>query len=130
MQTRPPPNWILIANATRARVLEQSPGNRMVVLESFVHAGRGQRFESADGGRNEITRFAQVLAQFLEQEARLGHFGGLSIFACGSLLEELRASLGKVTAALLYGTHEMDLTSVGLAELEWRVPHEVALASH
>ncbi|HEX9718280.1 MAG TPA: host attachment protein [Ramlibacter sp.] len=132
MPTRPKPDWILIANTTRARVLQQEPGNAMVVLESFVHpAGRGLRTEPLiDARQKECTRFAHELAQFLEQEARQGHFGCLTLFASASFLEDLRASLGKVTTRLLSGTHELDLTNVGVAELERRVSHELALSAH
>ena len=132
MHTRPKPDWILIANTTRARVLQQEPGSPMVVLESFVHpAGRGQRSEPfMDARQKECTRFAHELAQFLEQEARQAHFGCLTIFASASFLEELRAGLGKITTRLLSGLHELDLTSVGVAELERRVSHELALAAH
>ena len=31
------PEWILIANATRARLLEREPGCPLVVIESFDH---------------------------------------------------------------------------------------------
>lgn len=132
MQTRPKPDWILISNTTRARVLQQEPGSAMVVLESFVHpAGRGQPSEPLKNARHkECTRFAQELAQYLEHEARQGHFGSLAIFASASFMEELRASLGKMTQRLLSGLYELDLTSVGVAELERRVSHELALAAH
>lgn len=132
MHTRPIPDWVLIANTTRARVLQQEPGSAMVVLESFVHpAGRGLRIEPLlDPRQKECTRFAHELAQYLEQEARQRHFDCLTIFASSSFLEELRASLGKITQSLLSGIHELDLTSVGIAELERRISHELALAAH
>jgi protein required for attachment to host cells len=132
MPTRPKPDWVLIANTTRARVLQQEPGSAMVVLESFVHpAGRGQPSEPLmDARQKECTRFAHELAQYLEQEARQSHFGSLTIFASASFLEELRASLGRITKRLLSGLHELDLTSVGVAELERRVSHELAAAAH
>jgi len=132
MHTRPKPDWILIANATRARVLQQEPGSAMVVLESFVHpAGRGQPSEPLlDAKRKECTRFAHELARYLEHEGRQGHFRSLTIFASASFLAELRAALGKITRRLLAGLHELDLTSVGVAELERRVSHELAAAAH
>jgi protein required for attachment to host cells len=132
MQTRPKPDWILLANTTRARVLQQEPGSAMVVLESFVHpAGRGQRAEPLlDARQKEGTRFALELARYLEHEARQGHFGCLTIFASGAFLEELRGGLGKATARLLSGTRELDLTSVGVAELERRVSYELSVAAH
>jgi protein required for attachment to host cells len=132
MYTRSKPAWILIANTTRARVLQQEPGAAMVVLESFVHpAGRGLRSEPLlDARQKECTRFAHELAQFLEHEARQAHFSSLTIFASPSFAEELRAGLGRNTGRLLAGIHELDLTSVGIAELERRVSHELLLAAH
>jgi protein required for attachment to host cells len=132
MYTSSKPAWILIANTTRARVLQQEPGSAMVVLESFVHpAGRGLRTEPLlDARQKECTRFAHELAEYLEQEARRGHFSGLTIFASAPFAEELRAGLGKFTRRLLAGIHEVDLTTVGIAELERRVSHELSPAAH
>lgn len=132
MFTRSKPAWILIANTTRARVLQQEPGSPMVVLESFVHpAGRGVRSDPLlDNRQKECTRFAHELAKYLEQEARQAHYSSLTIFACATFAEELRAGLGKMTQRLLNGVHELDLTSVGVAELERRVSRELALAAH
>jgi protein required for attachment to host cells len=103
----------------------------MVVLESFVHpAGRGRRTDPLlDARQKECTRFARELGHYLEHEASLGHFGSLAMFAPPSFLAELRAALGKATLRALAGTHEMDLASVGVAELERRVSHELALAA-
>jgi Protein required for attachment to host cells len=132
MFTRSKFAWILIANTTRARVLQQEPGAAMVVLESFVHPpGRGLRPDRLlDARQKECTRFAHELARYLEHEARQAHFSSLTIFAAPSFAEELRAGLGKITRRHLAGIHELDLTSVGIAELERRVSHELALAAH
>jgi protein required for attachment to host cells len=103
----------------------------MMVLESFVHpAGRGERSEPLlDARQKESTRFAHELARYLEHEARQGHFSGLTIFVSATFIQELRAGLGKVTRRLLSDIHELDLTSVGVAELERRVSRELAAAS-
>jgi protein required for attachment to host cells len=132
MYTSSKPDWILIANTTRARVLQHEPGSAMVVLESFVHpAGRGLRADAVlDARQKECTRFAHELAQYLEYEARRSHFSSLTIFASASFAEELRAGLGRMTRRQLAGIHELDLTSVGVAELERRVSHELSLAAH
>jgi protein required for attachment to host cells len=130
MHTRPKPDWVLIANTTRARVLQQEPGSAMVVLESFVHpAGRGQRIELMEAPRKECTAFAHELGRYLEHEARVGHFGSITIFAPASFLDELRSTFGKATLRSLAGTHEMDLTSMGVSELERRITQELAPAA-
>jgi protein required for attachment to host cells len=130
MHTRPKPDWVLIANTTRARVLQQEPGSAMVVLESFVHpAGRGQRTELMDARQKECTRFAHELGKYLEHEARVGHFGSITIFAPASFMDELRSAFGKATLRALAGTHELDLTSIGVSELERRITQELALVA-
>jgi hypothetical protein len=132
MNTTTHAEWILIANTTRARVLQQQPGAVMEVLESFVHpAGRGQvPAPLLDARHKEYTRFAQELAQYLEAEARMGHYGSLVILAPAPFLDELRAALGRFTARLLTGTVERDLTSFGIAELGRQVERELAAATH
>ena len=103
----------------------------MAVLESFVHpAGRGQRVDPLmDARQKECTRFAGELGHYLEHEAQLGHYGALTIFAPTSFLNELLAALGKATLRLLSGTQELDLTSVGVADLDRRISRELALAA-
>jgi hypothetical protein len=115
------PDWTLIANATRARLLQQERGGPMVILESFIHPrGRG------DLNAREHAGFARELAQLLEQEAQLDHFGTLTIFASGPILGEIQNQLGKATVRRLASTHEQDLTAFGLTELEQRIAHELA----
>jgi protein required for attachment to host cells len=143
------PDWTLIANATRARLLQQELGAPMVILESFIHpAGRAKvsdlaedkagqektdRFGGAayeprvDAKRKEHIEFARELAHLLEQEAQLDHYRSLTIFASNPFLGGIKAELGKATRRLLVTTHELDLTSFGLSELEERIAHEMAL---
>lgn len=125
------PDWILIANTTRARVLLQR-GAVTEILESFVHpAGRGQVVPPpVDARQKEYTRFAHELAQYLEAEARRGRFGSLVILAPVPFLDEVRAALGKFTAELLVGAIERDLTSWGVAELGRQISRELAAATH
>ncbi len=147
------PDWILIANATHARLLRRESGGLMVVLETFEHPeGRSKVSELADdkmgrensdssfGGsayqprvdakQKEHARFACQLADHLEQQAQQGHFRSLVIFASSPFLGELKTELGATTARLLSATHDLDLTSFGLAELEQRVERERAPSAH
>lgn len=142
------PDWILIANASHARLLRREGGNLLVVLESFEHPeSRSKVSELADdkmgredsdssfGGsayqprvdakEKEHVRFARQLADHLERQAQLGNFRSLAIFASSPFLGELKAELGDATARLLSTTHDLDLTSFGLTELEQRVGHEL-----
>jgi len=117
------PDWTLVANATRARLLQQERGAPMVILESFIHPrGRGK----LDASDDEHIEFARELAHLLEQEAQLDHFRSLTIFASSPFLGEIRAELGKATQRRLTGTHDLDLTRFGPSELEERILHELA----
>ena len=143
------PNFILIANATHARLLQYERGSPMVILESFEHlksrskisdladdrAGH-ESMDSTFGGaaypprinakKKEHMRFARELADHLERQAQQGGYRSLVIFASSPFLGELKTELGSVTARLLSSTHDLDLTSFGLTELEQRVERELA----
>lgn len=143
------PAWTLIANASHARILQQEPGHRMVMLKSFEHpqsrskgsdladdrAGReasDRSFGAAsfqprlDARRKEHLSFARELALYLEHEARQGRFESIAILASSPFLGELKAELGDATSRLLLATADVDLTAVGPAELERRIAHELA----
>jgi protein required for attachment to host cells len=137
-------DWILIANATRARVLQQQSNGRVAELQAFEHPqSRSKVSELADdraghdntdrtyGGaayrpridakQKEHRRFARELAQYLEHEAGQGHFRSLEVFASSPFLGELKAEFGSATGRLVAGTHDLDLTMVGPAELGRRI---------
>jgi protein required for attachment to host cells len=143
------PDWILVANATRARLLQLERGDRVKVLESFEHPqSRGKVSDLADdragqeksdrgfgamayqprtdAKQKEHQRFARELTDFLEREAQQARFGSLQVFASSPFLGELKAELGSATARLLSGTHDLDLTSIGPAELGRRIAREMA----
>lgn len=138
------PDWILIANATRARVLQRKPDARVVEVQSFEHpesrskvsdladdrAGN-ERTDRSFGGtsysprvdakQKEHLRFARELAEYLERQAIDGRFQSLQVFASSPFLGELKTELGSATSRLLGGTHDLDLTMVGPAELGRRI---------
>ena len=143
------PEWILIANATHARLLQREQASSIVVIQSFEHPqGRTKTSDLVDdragqcktdhsfGGASypprleakdkEHLRFARELAKYLEHQAQQGNFHSLTLFASSPFLGEVKAQLGKATARLLTATHDVDLTSVGLVELDQRVAHESA----
>ena len=118
-------DWILIANGTHARLLQQKGDAPPVIVQGFTHAeGRARVGGPVDD--RELHRFAHELAESLERHAQLGNFNSLAIFAAGPFLAELRAELGPATLRPLTGTHEVDLTSVGPAELQRRMAYELA----
>ncbi|HMA06862.1 MAG TPA: host attachment protein [Ramlibacter sp.] len=143
------PDWILIANATRARLLQLERNERVTELETFDHPQSRSKIsdlvddraghESTDrsyGGtsyqprtdpkQKEHQRFAREISEFLERQAHSGSYRSLAVFASSPFLGELKAELGAATTKLLSGTHDLDLTSVGPAELGRRIAREVA----
>jgi protein required for attachment to host cells len=146
------PDWILIANASRARLFQQQePGTPYVLLRSFEHPAsrlhsselgddeRGrQRTDRAYGAaayeprmdeqRKEHLRFAGELADHLEDGAQHGLYGTVRVFAASPFLGELKARFGAATQRVLAGTYDVDLSAVGPAEIGRRVEREVAQA--
>ena len=143
------PDWILIANATRARLLEQETKDKVKELKSFEHPQSRSRaselgtersgyqrtdrsFGAAsfqprtDARQKEHLLFARELAHYLEREAQLGTCGSISLLASSPFLGELKAELGSATRRLLGVTRDVDLTMVGKAELGRRVAQEMA----
>lgn len=143
------PQWILISNAARARLLQREQGCPLVVVHSFDHpqsrsrsselgdapAGQEKADRSFGGAaysprldakEKEHLRFAHEMAEYLEQQAQQGSFKSLALYASSPFLGELKAALGSATTALVSATHDLDLTSVGLVELDHRIAHESA----
>lgn len=139
------PHWILIANASRARLLELEPKDKVRELRSFEHPGGRSRaselagFPSTDRDhgaagfqpriapkQKEQALFARELADYLEREAQLGTFASLSLLVSSPFLGELKAALGSGSQRLLGVTRNVDLTMVGKAELGRRVAQEMA----
>jgi protein required for attachment to host cells len=134
------PDWTLIANATRARLLQQERGSPMVILESFIHPPRhpkGADHRRSQAGteavrpaprREDHAEFARELSHLLEQEAQLDHFRSLKIFASSPFLDELGQEIGNATRRRLVATQDVDLTPFTLSELEQRIASELAPA--
>ncbi len=142
------PHWIVLANASQARLLQDKGGN-LALVESFSHsearwktselvsdrAGHGSADHSyggtsypprTDPKTKEHKRFARELADELERHALLGSYETLDVFASSPFLGELKAELGSATARLLVGTHDVDLTAVGPVELPRRIAQALA----
>jgi protein required for attachment to host cells len=143
------PNWILIANATQARLFQQEGDGPIVLVASFSHPeGRSKVSELADdraghersdrsyGGtayeprvdakRKEHERFAVQLTEYLERAALQNTFASLAIFSSSPFLGELKAHMRDATLKLVSGAHDVDLTSVGVTELKRRIEYELA----
>jgi protein required for attachment to host cells len=138
-----PLDWVLVANAARARCFERNDHNHALrELACFVHPeGRQKGTELADdrGGlvhkgvastqyqphtdvhKKEHEAFARELAQYLDDAVLAHRCPGLVLLASSAFLGELRSHLGKTTAPLLKASIALDLTSFSGTELEQRV---------
>lgn len=142
-------HWILVANATHARLLEYPQGGHARQLHALEHpqsrqhtaelgddrAGwtmSGQHHGGAalsprtDAQAQEHTRFAQEIAGYLERAAGQGLFSELTVFAAPAFLGELRKAFGRATAGKVQAERAVDLTHVGPAEIGARIEQELA----
>lgn len=139
------PEWILIANASRARLFQQQDHDApYALLRAFEHpasrmhsselgddergrAGADQAFGATayesrlEPQRKEHLRFAGELADCLEDGAQHGLCRSVRLFAASPFLGELKAQLGEATQRILAGAHDLDLSAVGPAEIGRRI---------
>lgn len=144
--------WILVANAARARLLLQRNGCPLRLIQHFEHPqsrlhaqdladdqtgrrasdrGHGAMALAArsDPHRKQAERFAQELARHLEQAALHGQLGRLLVFAAPPFLSLLRRHCGPATRRQLGGMFNVDLSGVDTAQLAQRLVHERAQRS-
>lgn len=136
-------HWVLLANASRARLFERDHDNGALrELGDFVHpdsrlksaalsddrAGQGAKgsarthFEAPTSPKErEQQHFAEQLAQHLEDGARTERLVGWALIASSPFLGRLRAALGSAAAARLTHHVDRDLTAFVGQELEQRV---------
>ena len=141
-------DWVLIANAARARCFVRDADNGAMSEErSFVHPAsrlKGSALEHDRGGKvhksaastqfaphtdvhdKEHAAFARELAAFLEKAALAQQYPALSLIAAAAFLGELRAQLGPAAKKRLRRTVALDLSGYEGAELEHRVSQALA----
>ena len=141
-------DWVLIANAARARCFARDADNGAMREErSFVHPAsrlKGAALEHDRGGKvhkstastqfaphtdvhdKEHAAFARELAAFLEKAALAQHYPALSLIASAAFLGELRAQLGPAAQTRVRQAVPLDLSAYEGAELEHRVSRALA----
>jgi protein required for attachment to host cells len=139
----PPLDWLLVANASRARCFARDPDNgAMRELLSVVHpssrlpaqqlahdrGGKAMKSQAStqyqphtDPHQKEHQVFARELAAHLEQAALAHTYPGVALIASLPFLGVLNGELGPATQARLQASIALDLTSFEGAELEHRV---------
>jgi protein required for attachment to host cells len=139
-------NWVVVANASRARLLESvGPPGGFRHIADMVHPqsrqkgtelardrpgrieGTGHGLGSAkylpktDAREREHERFAQEVAQALNEGVSDGRCGGIVLVASNPFLGQLRAHLGTRAEKLLLRTLAHDYTALTEAELTARL---------
>lgn len=146
----PDAQWVLLANAARARCFARDPATgQLHELASFTHAQSRQRASELGADRpghamkgEASTRlephtephtkhraaFARELADYLDAAALAHQFAQVSILASRPFLGDLREQLGDASRRCLAMSHAVDLTELQGRELETRVT--TALRDH
>lgn len=143
--------WVLVANGTTARVLEntgvgkglqRSPAFEMHVESQptrdlgsdrpgRVHdrfgPGRHAMEPKADWHRQDKLAFAKAIAERLDSAAQAGEYDRLVLVAPPTVMGDLRATLDGHTRALICGEVTKDLTHGGPAEIEMHIGGALAV---
>jgi protein required for attachment to host cells len=129
-------DWVLIANAARARCFVRDADNGAMREErSFVHPASGKVRKSmastqfaphTDAHDKEHAAFAREITAFLEEAALAQRYPALSLIASAAFLGELRAHLGPAAHKRLRQGVPLDLSAYEGAELEHRVTQALA----
>lgn len=148
-------NWIVVANGSRARVLEAADAEagaaaRFAHVADLVHpasrskgselasdapgrvAGSGHGLGSAkfvprtDPREREVDRFARELARLLDEGVADGRCAGIVLVASNPLLGELKSHLGEQARRALLRTVVADYTGLDDAALAARLAERAA----
>lgn len=121
-------HWILVADATRARLYSSGP-----LLESFVEEARFRHPESrlhvgdltpdrdGDAHRHTVDLFARELAAVLQAGRTQGAYERLVLVASPQLLGRLRQHLDRPTSRTVVAALDHDWSALPADELPGRV---------
>lgn len=145
-------DWIVVANAARARIFERDDDNQALrEIADLVHTPSRQKASTLGDDRpgrarksdastafaphtalleREHQRFAREVAQLLETSALEHGMPGLVLLASNPFLGELKAALGDAARRLLKRSAPIDLTTFRDRDLEQRVTRALGDASN
>ncbi len=139
--SKPVKTWIVVADAARARIIEQAARNEpLKVIEERHHDasrqpsreiasdGKGRSFDSGGQGRHamepstdpqrhEKTVFTKELAEALNHAGKTNRFDRLLIACPAQMLGELRRDLDKAAAGKVAAEFPKDLSAISLHDL-------------
>jgi protein required for attachment to host cells len=137
--------WILVANGSMARLFSRAaPGDPLVALETIEfpegrqhahesdrdrpghehsdHSTSGARFEPKTSPRHKLhERFAQQLANRLDEGLADGAYSGVCLIASSPFLGSLRGALSEAVVPRVRLSHDADFTSLDVGHLEERL---------
>lgn len=142
--------WILVANAARARLYENTGiGKGLKLLSEFLHPesrmkgsdlvsdragyvpgvgnGHASRQQATDPKQNEAEHFALEIARSLEHGRGQNKYGRLILVAGSPFLGILKARLSDQVSTLTTETVDKDYTSLNERELGGKLEHCIYL---
>lgn len=144
-----PLEWVVVANAARARCFARDPENQaMKELSAFIHPESRQKGSELADDRGGLVHksstastqfaphtdlhdkaheaFAHEIASYLEDAALAHRYPRVSLIASSAFLGELRQQLGDAARRLVTTSVPLDLTTYTGRELEQRVTKALA----
>jgi protein required for attachment to host cells len=143
----PQKHWILVANASHARVFERTSFTApLVELTDWLHpesrmpardtertplghseAGRAGLAPRSDLKHLHRSEFATTLAQYFHKAVLNHRVNALALFVSSPLMGELLSHLDASVQHTLVAKHVLDLTSLNVNELDKRLRSEFRL---
>lgn len=143
----PKPLWILVANGSRARLLQRDqPGEALREIMDWVHPQTREHLGTPDSahrtsgtrGRSGLAapqsakaharaQFAQDINAWLKKAVAPQGVGRLAVFASSPFLGDLLSHGEGALERLLCASHPLDLTALSLQELELRLQQHYGL---
>lgn len=143
----PQKHWILVANASQARLFERTsfteplveltdwvnPQSRMQASETertpLGHslAGRTGLAPRSELKQQHRSEFAQTLAAYFHEAALSHRMNALALVVSNPFMGELTAHLDAPVQKALVAKHVLDLTSLNITELDKRLRSEFRL---
>ena len=143
----PQKHWILVANASQARVFERTsfteplvevadwvnPQNRMPASETERAplgqslAGRAGLSPRSDLKQKHRGEFAQTLTAYLHEAVVNHRVNALTLVVSNPFMGELTAHLDAIVQKAMVAKHVLDLTPLSTTELDQRLRSEFRL---
>ena len=143
----PQPVWILVANGSRARLLQRDRlADPLFEVKDWVHPQTRQHAGTQEGEHrtsgikersglaprqtpkdHERAQFAREICEWLHKGVSTHHIGAVAVFASNPFLGELMSHGNGPLQQHLCASHALDLTQLTMPELDQRLQREYRL---